>query len=100
MKASPNLLGCVLPLVVSAWKPKFMARQEDFCPIYYTVEYDIAPTLSGQPIAVKTPISVNTILTPGPFGVPITISNAPTLLDTTLTVFATITRTIVYAYGN
>lgn len=100
MKASVGLLGCVLPIAVSAWKPKLFARQQDDCLVHYTVEYDIAPTVSGQAIAVKTPIKANTILTPGPFGVPITISNAPTLLDTTFTVYATITRTIIYTYAD
>ena len=95
------LLGCVLPPLVSSSKPNFLARQlpqQDICLTQVTVEHQIAPTVSGQPIVVITPILADTIITPSPYNVPITITNAPTYLNTTITAYSTITRTIIHTY--
>jgi hypothetical protein len=100
MKVTLGLLAYILPLAAFAWKPRVLARQQgqDTCLTQYTIEYDIAPTVIGQPVEVVTSIISNTTLTPEPFNVPITISNAPTLLSTVVTAYSTTTVTIVRTY--
>jgi hypothetical protein len=101
MKVSLGLLAYILPLATSAWKPRPLARQEALassCPTQYTIEYDFAPSVIGQPVEVITSITSNTTLTPLPFDVPITISNAPTLLSTVVTAYSTTTVIITRRY--
>jgi hypothetical protein len=62
------------------------------------MEYNLAPTVLGQPIEVLTPIGANTTLTLEPLDVPITINNAPILLTTVSTAYSTITNTLTGRY--
>lgn len=64
----------------------------------YTVEYALAPTMSGHPIPVLTHVKSHTVMLPGTFGLPITVTNAPTLLNTNVTACSTVTQTMVRTY--
>lgn len=99
MKRLLSILSNVLPLTVSAWSPKLQKRQQHLCPTQVVVKSELATVVSGQILVVSTTVAKNTIISPGPFGTAITISDAPTVFSTTGTAYITITYTILHTYS-
>lgn len=82
MRVFAVFAGWLIPLTLARGVPKALERAT--CINEQLLELDVQETVIYQPVVILTSIESNTVLSLAP-GLSLTISNAPTYVQTTLT---------------
>lgn len=100
MKLAAGVSASLLGLAVATHDaPGFLQPRQYVCSASTTVEYSLGVTMSGSPFTISSYFPSNTELSLAP-GYTFTVTDAPRVIKTTVTLYTTITGTTIRTYTN